>query len=366
MLRILFAVFVSFHAIIHTLGFAKAFHIGNITQLAKSITKPVGIVWLIAAVLLFIAVLLFLIRWPHWWAVAIPAVLLSQILIITAWPDAKYGTIANLLMAIAILFQWGLVHFEKSFTRDVATVLTTTSAINNSLITEEDLATLPNPVKRYLQNCGVVGKPRIHNMRVVFSGQMRRKKMDWFDFTSVQYNFFEKPARYFFMKASMYGMQVPGYHKYRDAQASMVIRFAGLFPIVNKSGVAMNKAETVTLFNDMCLLAPATLIDKRIAWTAIDSNKTKATFTNDNITISAILHFDEQGMLKDFESNDRYDVIEGKQIPFFTPCGNYQTTNGYRIMHEGDAIWQYPEGKFTYGKFRLQSVTYNVAMPVSN
>jgi hypothetical protein len=37
-----------------------------------------------------------------------------------------------------------------------------------------------------------------------------------------------------------------------------------LLPIVQQSGKIMDKAETVTLFNDMCLMAPATLIDKRI------------------------------------------------------------------------------------------------------
>jgi len=310
--------------------------------------------------------LLFLFRWPAWWILAIAAVLLSQILIITEWHDARFGTIANLMIAIAIIFQWGIVHFEQGFNKDVAVVMETTSATDKILIRDEDVAKLPPPVKRYLQNCGVVGNPRIHNMRVVFSGKMRSKKMDWFDFTSVQYNFFDEPARYFYMKARMYGIQVPGYHKYHDAQASMDIRFAGLFPIVKKSGADMTKAETVTLFNDMCLLAPASLIDKRIEWTAIDSSKAHATFTNHGISISAILYFDEQGMLKDFESNDRYDVNEGKQFPFFTPCRNYQTKNGYRIMHEGDAIWQYPEGKFTYGKFRLKSVAYNVELPTSN
>jgi hypothetical protein len=34
--------------------------------------------------------------------------------------------------------------------------------------------------------------------------------------------------------------------------------------VVDISGDMMFKAETVTFFNDMCFLAPATLIDKRI------------------------------------------------------------------------------------------------------
>ena len=100
---------------------------------------------------------------------------------------------------------------------------------------------------------------------------MREKGKDWFKATSVQYNFFDEPTRLFFMKGKMFGMTVPGYHRYVEANATMDIRLFGLFPIVKQSGDIMNKAETVTLFNDMCLMVPATLIDKRIQWEPIDS-----------------------------------------------------------------------------------------------
>jgi hypothetical protein len=33
----------------------------------------------------------------------------------------------------------------------------------------------------------------------------------------------------------------------------------------------MDSSGLVTMFNDMCLLAPATLIDKRIQWEPVDS-----------------------------------------------------------------------------------------------
>ena len=62
----------------------------------------------------------------------------------------------------------------------------------------------------------------------------------------------------------------------------------------------MNKAETVTVFNDMCLLAPATLIDKRIEWVPVDSVSAKATFTNGPNKITATLYFNEQGATNKF------------------------------------------------------------------
>ena len=155
----------------------------------------------------------------------------------------------------------------------------------------------------------------------------------------------------------MFGVTVPRYYHYRKGIAVMDIRLFGLFPVVKKSGVAMNKVETVTLFNDMCLMAPATLIDKRITWQAINSNSAKATFTNHAITISAFLYFNEQGKLIDFISNDR-DV---NHYPFSTPVSNYKNIKGINIMTYGEAIWHYPDGKFVYGKFNLKEIEYNVS-----
>ena len=123
----------------------------------------------------------------------------------------------------------------------------------------------------------------------------------------------------------------------------------------------MNKAETVTLFNDMCLMAPATLIDTRIKWEPIDEKKAKAVFTNGSISITAILYFNEQGQLINFTSSDRYDLTGKQWIPFSTPVYEHKNCNGYNLFYKGDAVWHYPEGEFTYGKFTLKEIQYNLS-----
>lgn len=121
----------------------------------------------------------------------------------------------------------------------------------------------------------------------------------------------------------------------------------------------MNTTETVTLFNDMCLMAPATLIDKRIQWQTIDSNTVKAIFTNHNISITAVLYFNTKGQLINFISNDRTNITDMKQYPFSTPIHSYAEINGFHLMHTGDAVWQMPDGDFIYGRFVLKRIEYN-------
>jgi len=356
MLKYLFAFIMLVHGLIHFMGFAKAFNYGNITQISKEISKPSGLLWLLTAFLFIAATILFFVKKDAWIFVGFAAVIISQILIFTVWKDAKFGTIVNIIILTAAVLSWGSYHFEKGYQQDVKENLQRTNMSKTDLLTETDLLPLPEPVQRYLKYAGVLNKPKLKNMRIAFEGQMREKGKDYFPFTCVQYNYFDEPTRLFFMKAKMKGITVPGYHKYNNATALMDIRLFGFVPVVKKSGRDMDQAETVTLFNDMCLMAPATLIDKRIIWQAIDSLSAKATFTNHTITISAILYFNTQGQLIDFISNDR-DV---NHYPFSTPVSNYKNINGINIMTYGETIWHYPDGNFVYGKFNLKSIGYNV------
>ena len=287
----------------------------------------------------------------------IVAVIISQLLIITIWNDAKFGTIANIIILSAILLNYGSYHFEKTYQEDVEQSLARTNSIKTDLLTEVDIQPLPEPVKRYLRYAGVVNKPKVKNMRIAFEGQMREKGKDFFPFTCEQYSFFDNPTRLFFMKAKINGLTVSGYHKYSNENAMMDIRPYGLFSVVKKSGIEMDKAETVTLFNDMCLMAPATLIDKNVSWKNIDPNSVQATFTNHTITISATLFFNEKGQLINFISTDR-DV---NHYPFSTPVSDYKNNNGTTIMTYGETIWHYPDGEFVYGKFNLKEIEYNVS-----
>lgn len=93
-----------------------------------------------------------------------------------------------------------------------------------------------------MRYCGAVNKPKVKNMKIVFDGEMRDRGKGFFKFNSVQYNFFDEPTRLFFMKATMYGTIVPGYHCYQNARATMQIKLLGLFNVVNLKDTEMNKA----------------------------------------------------------------------------------------------------------------------------
>lgn len=87
------------------------------------------------------------------------------------------------------------------------------------------------------------------------------------------------------MKANVKGLPIMGYHVYQNRKAQMIIKLLGLFPVVNKSGEKLDSAETVTLFIDMCIMTPATLIDKRIQWEKVNDTMVRTEFTASQIQL---------------------------------------------------------------------------------
>jgi hypothetical protein len=236
-------------------------------------------------------------------------------------------------------------------------------------ITDADLAPLPPLVQTYLRRVGVVGRPGVHDVRVRWRGRMRSKPdAAWMEIRAEQHDFFDQPSRFFLMKGYRYGVPFEGLHAYVGNSATMRVRLASLFDIVDAHGPEMTRSETVTLFNDMCLLAPATLVSESIRWSEVDERTVCATFTNAGYTITARLFFDADGDLVNFSSNDRDQSVDGKtyrNLPWSTPVRDYRDFGGLRLASRGDAIWQEPEGEFVYGRFELVEINDNVRPPES-
>lgn len=180
----------------------------------------------------------------------------------------------------------------------------------SEIITEDDIEGLPKAVQRYLEYVGVVNKKRPFKMDLSISGQFKTSQKENFESVEVtQVSYFKPEVRMFLMTLKKKGLPVYGYHLYEKATAMMTIRLLDLFQVAHEAGSVMNQAETVTVFNDMCVFAPATLIDDRIQWFERSEYVVDAKFTNDGVTISATLYFNEIGQLINFESMDRYFLM---------------------------------------------------------
>jgi hypothetical protein len=254
--------------------------------------------------------------------------------------------------------------FQRRYLSDAKQQLREMAPVPAEVLTEETISGLPEPVQRYIRYTGAVGKPVVKNVKLTFVGQIRASEdKPWMQFTTEQYNFMDSAWRLFFMKARMMGLPVAGYHAFKNGIAYMDIRLLSLLKVQYHDGEKMDVSETVTFFNDMCCMAPGSLTDDRIEWLETEGNVVKAAFTNMGIRITAWLHFNDEGQLVNFVSDDRWALEEGGKMSLVrweTPLYDYSMIDGYRLATGADLIYKYPAGDLCYGQFKMGSVSYNV------
>jgi hypothetical protein len=231
-----------------------------------------------------------------------------------------------------------------------------------ALVSARDLEPLPPPVQRFLRQAGVVGRPRVMGFRARFHGRLRNGlDAPWMRFTSEQHNFTSPSARLFLMDASLYGVPLHALHRFAEDGARFQVRAASLVDLVDGRGEQMDQGETVTILNDLCVMAPAALLDPAIRWTAIDERSARVTYTRAGRTVSAVLSFDARGDLVDFVSEDRFMSADGKtfeRYPWRTPLRDHRDFGGVRLPANAETVWKTPKGDFVYGEFGLDEIEY--------
>jgi len=370
MVRWIVIMVVLVHGLIHLLGAAKGLGWADVTQLKEPISIAMGAAWLAAAALVVVTGVLMAISIRWWWVVGAIAVAVSQTVIGTSYADAKAGTMANVILLAAVVLGFasqGPMSYRAEYRRQVEAALTEPQ--DDRRVTEADLDDLPEPVANYVRRSGALGQPRVTSFHALIHGRIRAGvSKAWMSFTGEQVNTYgPEPRRLFFMDATMLGLPVDVLHAFVRRSATMRVKACSLVPIVSAAGPEMDRAETVTLFNDLCILAPAAIIGAPISWHRVDGHHARGAFTNGAHAVTAELVFNEDDDLVDFISDDRLrSSPDGKSfVPqqWSTPVREYRSMGSRRVATFGEARWHAPdpEGEFAYLEVNIDEISYNTA-----
>lgn len=365
-MRIALALLLVAHGALHFLGVAKAFGLAEMSDLQTPMTPRDGVFWLAAGLLLLSAAVMLRVEPRYWWALALPGVLLSQWLIVGAWADARWGTLANVLIVLPLLVAAADARpgsLRSRFVRDASAIREFVAA---PVVTEADLRTsgMPEVVQRYLRSAGAVGRPRVRWFEARMHGRIRGGPDEpWMTAEVRQVSRVRPAVRLYFMDALRGGVPAHVFHRYADGEASMEARVLGLVPVVDARGPVMVRSETVTVLNDLFIMAPAALLELDLGWRELDARRVRVTWNNAGETIRADVTFDEAGRLVDFASDDRWQWQGGDAEPlaarWSTPIRRYGTFEGRAQPSEAQARWSDGNGPWVYAEFTVDDVVVN-------
>ncbi|GIG27218.1 DUF6544 family protein [Cellulomonas denverensis] len=358
-LRLALGLLIVLHGLVHLTGTAAGLGWGD----TGLVVSPVaGWAWLVVCLLTVAAGIGFIAGRRRWWWLGAPAAAGSLALLAGHWPESAVGLVPDVVLLAAVAHSWWRSSprsLPGRYRRGVAATPVPVPA--RGVVTEADLAGLPAPVAGWLRRTGAVGRPRVTRVRATLRGRIRGGPDEpWMTFTGEQVNTYgPRPTRHFLLDATRAGLPIDVLHVLTDGRALMTARLLSVIPVVDAAGPAMDLSEAVTLFDDLCLLAPAALIDAPVTWQPIDDRRVRATYRTGGQEVGAVLEFDESGDLRNLTSDDRLRAEpDGSFTPmrWDTPVHDFRDTGGRRLPGTAGARWHAPAGTFSYAELTILAV----------
>lgn len=364
MIRYFFIFILFIHALIHLIGTAKGFDIFRVSSISKEVSRTMGFLWLGTFAILTFGLILFVFKNPYWSFFLIVGSILSQTLIFLYWKDAKAGTIANIIILFVGVVGLCIWNFKSTATHEAKKILTSFSG-SEEIITNNSIQQLPPIVQKWLIHSGTIGKKKIHSVRLKQKGMMRTSpEDDWMPAEAVQYFTVDKPAFVWIAiinKGSM--MPIYGRDKYENGEGNMLIKVLSIFKVADAKGEKLDQGTLLRFLAEIEWF-PSAATASYIKWEQLTDSTAKATMTYGAITASGIYTFDKSGRIASFEAL-RYKENNGNYSleKWIVPVKEYKQFEGIEIPSTGEAIWDLKEGSFSWFKWEVTSVNYNVKDP---
>ena len=236
------------------------------------------------------------------------------------------------------------------------------------VVSDHDLASLPDPARLYLAKVGAIGHPADWSLQLHSRGTFRLKRgWPWMPCEAWQYNSAEQVARVFWMRINACGLPMVGRDSYVRGRGELHGRLAGLLTVAHGTGHEYDVGELVTFLNDAVLFAPSMLLRLPVSWAAISDRAFDVTLADGGQQVTARVFLDDRGLPVDFSTEDRYfDASDGPvRTHWRTPVEGWHEVGWRWQPSAASAIWELPDGPLTYARFtwRHGDVCYNIAPP---
>lgn len=370
-MRTILTLLCAVHGALHLLGFLKwgrAVHLPELTgRTLVTLTGPAQQVfatgWLLACLLLLGAAGVRVWRPDSFWVLALPGIALSQVLIILSWADARWGTLANVLLLVPALAAAGHAHFVRQTDAEERALLAAASPTTAAPIRLGDVEQLPPPVRRWLEHAGVVGHPPARTVRLVQHGELRtRPDGAWMNARARQLFTTQPPAFLWRVETGLWDvLPITGRDLFHQQHGAMVIKLASLVNLVDARGSAIDQGTALRFLGELVWF-PSAALAPYIEWQALDDASARATFRQGPHSVSATFEFNQTGQFVRLTA-DRYfgGGADAKLTPWVVTANAWTRFRGVEVPSHGTVSWTLETGEFTYYRWRLEALDFDVA-----
>jgi hypothetical protein len=224
----------------------------------------------------------------------------------------------------------------------------------------EDLEGLPDPVQRYFRYTLKDGQEYIRFVRMKAVGDFRRPATpNWNTLLTQSYVATEPPALIFdvVMKQNAF-VWFDARDKYYRSKGDMHVNLFSGFNVLKESDVReLNITSLLRWAGEAVMYPTALLPGEYVRWEPIDEHSAKAIITDGNNTGTYRFYFNDVGEIIRYESDDRYDRIDGEfyKVGSIAYRSHYKEIKGIKVPTKFLIVRILPDG--THEEFWNGEVT---------
>lgn len=277
------------------------------------------------------------------------------------WLHVLLLTVAVVVLLLFVVVSTASYLLNKRVKAEVERMFASNIKGEEKVISSEDLQGLPQPVRKWLERSGVVGKEVITSVRMKQKGMMRTKENgQWMPATAEQYYTVEEPGFIWKARVKMLPfLYFTGLDRYQDGKGYMSIKVLSLVPVVNAQGPEADQGTLLRYLGEMAWFPTAALSDY-IKWEPVDSHSSRAVMSYGGVTASAVFSFNDSGDLAGITAR-RYREAGGRYVleDWAVTAVDYREFGGFRIPNRMDVTWKLKTGDFTWYRVEVTEVEYN-------
>jgi len=264
--------------------------------------------------------------------------------------------IASIILAVLVFAPLtGKAITNKGFEQQVKALFSQSPRLQGRSFSYEQLKGLPEPVRKYFMHALPEGKPYISYVRLKHDGWFRtdpgKKKMD---IQGEQYFTAEKPGFIWKGTTSVFTAR----DMYIQDQGRLVVSLFSLIRVADERGPQVDQAELLRWLGESVWFPTNLLPRGNLKWSAIDSLRARLTFEYNGISVYYLVTFNERNEIVRLET-ERYMGDKGL-MPWVGEVSEYVVIQGVRVPSVIEASWDLEEGLYTYGRFRVTQMEYDL------
>lgn len=231
-----------------------------------------------------------------------------------------------------------------------------------AVVSASELAPLPEPVRRWLQASGVVGRARVRCVRLQQRGELRTSPEQAFmSARADQYFTIDAPGFIWRVSVRMWhALPIVGRDSFTSGKGRMLIMAGAMVPVVDAAGPTIDQGTLLRFLGEIVWF-PSAALSPYVRWDAVDANSARATMSYRGVSGSALFQFDAAGRMTEMHAARFMDRSGGAPLtPWKVTANAWRQFHGVQVPTNGAVSWELAAGEFTYYRWQITAVDYDL------